>query len=102
VVSARAKKLGILTIQGSCDKRASLLELAVQHGFSLDRTLFVGNDVNDLAAMQACGLSACPADSHPTVRQAAAIRLKRRGGDAVVRELVEDVLGLNVGPVHHA
>lgn len=96
VVAARAAKLRVPCVQGVADKRAAIAALGDREGFALERTLFVGNDLNDLAAMKLCGVSACPADSHAAVLAAATHRLKTRGGAGVAREIVEDVLGLNM------
>ena len=98
VVRARGRKLKVPVFQGLPDKSASIQALARREKFSLRRTLFVGNDVNDLAALRLCGYSACPSDSHPAVLQAAAIRLAAQGGHGAVRELVEQVMGLDVTP----
>lgn len=94
VVSRRGEKLRVPVVQGVTDKRAALTELGVTQGFDLTRTLFIGNDVNDLPAMRACGFSACPADAHPTVRAEAAFVLATLGGMGVAREIVEGLLGI--------
>ena len=39
---------------------------------------FVGNDLNDLGAMQLAGLSICPADSHASIKEIADIKLLTR------------------------
>lgn len=96
VVQRRADKLKIPCVQGSVDKRASIRALAEAHGLDLATTLYVGNDVNDLPAMEECGMRACPADAHPDVREVVDIVTTARGGDGVIRELW-DVLGLR-GP----
>jgi 3-deoxy-D-manno-octulosonate 8-phosphate phosphatase (KDO 8-P phosphatase) len=96
VVGARGQKLGIPVLSGQADKRAGLISLAERERFDLARTLFIGNDVNDLPAMRLCGLSACPSDSHPAVLAAATFSLATAGGYGVVRELVEQTLGLDV------
>jgi len=46
--------------------------------------------------MDICGFTACPADSHKKIKQISSIVLKTNGGFGVVRELLEDVLGLNL------
>ena len=96
VVSARAAKLKIRAVQGLSDKRAAIAALAEKEGFSLSRTLFVGNDLNDLNAMLSCGMSACPSDSHSKVLAAATFKLKARGGHGVVRELVEEIFKIDM------
>ena len=95
VVTARANKLKITALQGFDDKVEGIKELAVREGFNLQNVLYVGNDLNDYRVMQLCGFTACPSDSHETIKSISTIELRAKGGDGVVRELLEDVLGLN-------
>jgi 3-deoxy-D-manno-octulosonate 8-phosphate phosphatase (KDO 8-P phosphatase) len=95
VVSARAKKLKIPALQGISDKAQGIKELVANEGFDLARVLYVGNDLNDYRVMQLCGYSACPSDSHQTIKEIATVVLNTEGGKGVVRELLEDVLKLN-------
>jgi len=96
VVSRRGEKLQVPVYQGSGNKVESLSKMSQTHGFELNRALFVGNDLNDYDAMRACGFSVCPADSHPQICDIAGVVLKANGGAGVVRELVEDVLKLDM------
>jgi len=95
VVSRRAEKLKINCIQGSQDKASALQCLAREKGFSLSQALYVGNDLNDLEAMQLCGYSACPRDAHAEVQKIATFQLQTLGGQGVVREIVENLLKLD-------
>jgi len=96
VVSARAKKLGIPVLQGIKNKKNTLIELAKKDGIDISRVMYVGNDLNDFHVMGICGLSACPVDSHASIKELATITLKTKGGCGVVRELVENVLNINI------
>lgn len=96
VITCRGKKLGIEVFQGVTDKLNSLKKLSIQYGFNLDKTLFVGNDLNDYCVMHGCGFSVCPADSHPRILDIASTRLKTEGGKGVVRELVEIIFGIDI------
>lgn len=95
VVTARAKKLSIRALQGISDKLEALMELSKQESYSLDKILYVGNDLNDYHVMQECGYSVCPADSHYKIKEIATKVLQTRGGEGVVRELLEDVFELD-------
>jgi len=95
VVSARANKLKIQALQGIENKVDTLTGLAESNGFKIERILYVGNDLNDYRIMQLCGYIICPADSHEKIKQISTVTLKTNGGNGVVRELLEDVLGLN-------
>ena len=89
IVSARAKKLKIQAIQGVEDKVQELLSLAKTNEYNLNRVLYVGNDINDYKAMKLCGYSACPSDSHEKIRSIATFVLQKKGGNGVIRELLE-------------
>ena len=96
VVTARANKLQIPVIQGVKDKSKSIKELADRENFNLDKVLYLGNDLNDYYAMKLCGLTVCPSDSHSKIISVSNIILKTTGGNGVVRELLEEVLELNL------
>ena len=95
VVRARANKLDIQVIHGVSNKLQSLRSLAKNNNYDLSKIIFVGNDVNDYGVMQACGYSACPSDSHKKIKSISSIVLESKGGDGVVRELMEEVLGMD-------
>jgi N-acylneuraminate cytidylyltransferase/3-deoxy-D-manno-octulosonate 8-phosphate phosphatase (KDO 8-P phosphatase) len=95
VVTARANKLKIPVLQGINNKVEALKEIANKEGFNLQNILYVGNDLNDYQVMKLCGFSVCPADSHPKIKEISDVVLKTNVGNGVVRELLEDVLGLD-------
>jgi YrbI family 3-deoxy-D-manno-octulosonate 8-phosphate phosphatase len=95
VVTARANKLKILAFQGVNNKVSAVNELVKKQGFDIDKIYYVGNDLNDYRVMQHCGYTACPSDSHPDIKKIADITLNTKGGDGVVRELLEKNLKIN-------
>src|SRR5690606_6370445 len=98
VVAARARKLGVPVIQNSEDKRAALETWAASAGVPLDRIAYVGNDVNDIGALEAVGWPIVVPGSHPLAAAAARVQLTRRGGHGAVRELAERVLAARTTP----
>jgi YrbI family 3-deoxy-D-manno-octulosonate 8-phosphate phosphatase len=96
VVGARAAKLKVPVLQAVTDKPEAVSALAQKQGLSMSEILFVGNDLNDLDVMTACGLSACPSDSHPRICAAATFVLQTRGGEGVAREVAEKILGIDI------
>ena len=96
VVMARARKLRVRAIAGQSDKGAALRQLAADEGFALAKTLFVGNDLNDLSAIRLCGYAACPSDSHPIILETVTFRLRAAGGTGVAREIVEGLFGIDM------
>ena len=93
VVSARGRKLAVPVVQCADDKETALKEICTAGGLDPARVVFVGNDTNDLPAMALVGYPVAVADAHPEVLAAAWQTLATRGGDGVVREIVDRILG---------
>lgn len=89
VVASRGKKLGIETIQGSNDKKSDLLDFCDCNQINPLAVLYVGNDLNDLDAMKAVGYSVAPADAHPSIIAVARLVTRARGGEGVIREMLD-------------
>jgi len=96
VVSARAEKLQISVLQGIENKVLGIEEIIKKENCKLENILYVGNDLNDYRVMSICEFTACPADSHEKIKQISNIVLKTNGGHGVVRELIEDILDLDL------
>lgn len=93
VVAARARKLSIPVVQGLSDKAAALKAHMAEAGADPSRVLYVGNDVNDLAAMRLVGYPVAPADAHPTILALACFVTRARGGEGVIRDLIDHIDG---------
>ena len=93
LVDRFASKLGIrFAIKGCKDKGAALQDFCRTTGIPLERTAVMGDDVNDLAALQIAGLSVAPANAQPEVKTQVSMVLERGGGQGAVRQLVEILL----------
>jgi YrbI family 3-deoxy-D-manno-octulosonate 8-phosphate phosphatase len=93
LVARRAEKLAIPELhQGVMDKLSVIREMAMRHGVSLRQVAYIGDDVNDIEALKAVGLSAAPANSLPQVLGIVDYICEKRGGEGAVRELVELIL----------
>lgn len=100
VAHAIASKLKIENpYLGIKKKDEALLDFSMRHGIPLKRICYVGDDINDLPALQIAGISAAPANSHPSVLEVVSLRLKARGGAGAVRELIDQLLQFN--RLHH-
>jgi len=95
VVTSRAKKLHIRCIQGVNDKAAYLDSYLIQNKKSRHGLLYVGNDLNDLRAIQIAGFSLAPSDAHPLIKEQVNLVLLSKGGEGFVREVIEKVLCLD-------
>jgi 3-deoxy-D-manno-octulosonate 8-phosphate phosphatase KdsC-like HAD superfamily phosphatase len=54
--------------------------------------MYVGNDINDLACMNAVGYAVAVGDAHSTVLEQADLVLSARGGFGAIRELCDLLL----------
>ena len=90
IVHARAAKLKIDNVfSGVSDKLEVVQSLCTRGHYVLDEVAYIGDDLNDLAAMQCVGLACAVADAAEPVKSAAHYVTQRRGGDGAVRELCE-------------
>lgn len=99
VVELRCKKMKIKCFSGIPDKLEFLESQVASKGAdiseSLQRTIYVGNDLNDLSIMRKVGLSIAPADAHPAILEICDIKGVQKGGQDFVREIIELMLGLD-------
>jgi len=92
LVDRLALKLRIKHVSKGCrDKATALRELSTSTGMALTYICFMGDDVNDLPAMQIAGVSAAPANATSEVLAGAEFVTKNTGGNGAVRELVEAI-----------
>jgi len=93
LVDRFAAKMGIIDVEKGCkDKAGALRRFADKAGLELSEICFMGDDVNDIPAMQIAGIAAAPANAQPAARQYATFISEKSGGNGAVRELVEAVL----------
>ncbi len=93
IVSRRASELGLSPVrQGALDKTAPFEEILAEAGVEAREVGYVGDDVLDLPILRRAGVSACPADAHPLVRQRVDVVLSAPGGRGAVREFIDRVL----------
>lgn len=90
IVHARAAKLKIDDVFiGANNKRLAIDELCSRHGIALDEIAFIGDDLNDLPALECVGLACAVADAAQPVIASAHYVSSRRGGDGAVRDVCE-------------
>ncbi len=93
IVNRRATELGIERIvQGREDKLTALEELLSEQDIAMDQIAYMGDDLPDLAAIQAVGLGMTVADGDEFVAAHADWRSQRPGGRGAVREACEFIL----------
>lgn len=93
MVTSRANSLHMKYYYvGQRPKLEVLDEWLSQLNLTYDQVAFMGDDVNDLEIMEKVGLSICPADSSEAIKKISNIILARKGGDAAVREFIDQYL----------
>ena len=94
-VIARLQKLGIQAIfSGVTDKLTVLQTWCTEQQINPDEVLYMGDDIPDIAPMQAVGLPTCPADACSETLQLAKYVSPIAGGKGCVRDVIEKVLKL--------
>lgn len=96
VVAARCAKLQISCTHGVENKLPLMRKWLDEQGISLDETLYIGNDINDLVCIAAAGCGVVPADAHPAALALADLVLTKRGGKGALRELADMILEAGV------
>ncbi len=88
-----AVKMSIVDIYKGCkDKAAALSFFCKKYELDFSQVCFMGDDVNDLSALELAGLSAAPANAHGSVKKKVMLITKHSGGQGALRELIDHVL----------
>lgn len=88
-----AKKFGIGEVYGGCkDKASAVRDFAARHDLELAEICFIGDDVNDVPALELCGLAVTPAGSHAAAMAKAGVVTSKSGGRGAVREVIDALL----------
>ena len=89
----RAEKLKLDILEEGCsDKLTVVKKLCEKYEIELKNVAYVGDDINDIEVIKNVGYGCCPADAMPQVREVAKYVAKAKGGEGVIREIVENIL----------
>ena len=91
VVLARGTKMGVEVLQGLADKAESIDQYLKQKNLSWNEVWYIGNDVNDMGAIEKAKLSISPADAVKKVRNTVDIVLKTNGGSGILSEIATEL-----------
>ncbi|WP_192036575.1 HAD hydrolase family protein [Halomonas sp. YLGW01] len=93
MVTQRAAALGIEHVfQHRDDKLTALRELTQSLGLELEQAAYCGDDLQDLAAIQAAGLGITVPNAPPYMRREADWVTERSGGHGAVRDICDTLL----------
>lgn len=89
----RAEKLKLDILESGCsDKVAAIKNICEKRNISLENVCYVGDDINDLEVIKLVGYGCCPSDAIPKVKEFAKYITVAKGGEGVIREVVEKIM----------
>ncbi len=93
LVERRAEMLGVKHCYvGTTPKIETLNAWVEKLNLKLEEIAYIGDDVKDIPVLEKVGLSFCPADAVPEVKEVCDVILNTNGGAGCVRELVDEYL----------
>ena len=89
----RAEKLQLDIFESGCkDKLAEILRICKERNIDISDVCYVGDDINDIEALEAVGYSCCPADASPEVKTIVKYISKHKGGCGAVRDCIDNYI----------
>ncbi len=89
----RAAKLKLDILEVGCkDKVGTVKRICAEHGIELENVCYIGDDINDIELIELVGFGCAPADGVPQLKKVARYVTRTRGGEGVIREIVEKIL----------
>lgn len=89
----RAEKLQVDEIlQNIKDKVVAIKQLCEKYHVSPEQVAYVGDDVNDLGAINYVGYGCCVKNAHSTIKKCADYVSSYNGGQGAVREIIDYIL----------
>jgi YrbI family 3-deoxy-D-manno-octulosonate 8-phosphate phosphatase len=93
VIRKRCKKLQIKDIHlGVRSKLKFLKKLAIKYSLNKNEICFVGDDVQDIPAINWSGFSAVPCNAVESVKNSVKYISSEKGGHGAVREIIDVIL----------
>ncbi|MBX7093952.1 MAG: HAD-IIIA family hydrolase [Flavobacteriales bacterium] len=93
MVKERMAYLGVTDVfLRASDKLKVFKEYTADHHLDYSEILYIGDDLPDYHVMKQVGLSVCPNDAAEEIRGMVDYVSPRKGGEGVVREMIEQTL----------
>ena len=90
----RCEKLKIDVLAQGCEDKVSCINrLCATYKIKPEEVVYIGDDLPDVDAVGFVGLGCCPADGSEAVKAVAKYVTKAKGGEGVIREVAEMILG---------
>ena len=97
VVKKRADKMGLKCYHGISRKIDFIKSYIYEKKFNngSEGLIYLGNDLNDLSAMDFAGYSVSPIDGHSLIKKKADLVINKKGGEGFVREFIEKIIRID-------
>lgn len=93
IVENRCKELGITELyQGIQNKADMIRDVMKKHNATTEEVAYIGDDMNDLGAIEIAGVSFAPADCTKALAPYIDIILTKKAGESPVREAIDLIL----------
>ena len=93
MVQKRAEILGVQHCYVGREPKISILKNWCKSlNIDLSEVAMIGDDINDLEIMKQVGIAVCPKNAVNAVKSLAHIQLSKNGGDACIREFIDNYL----------
>ncbi len=90
LIEVRARELGINTVLlDQRDKGTAMIQLLAESGCSPENTVYIGDDIPDIAAMRQVGITVTVPNAHAQVLATAEFITTRSGGAGAIRQLCD-------------
>lgn len=88
------EKFGVEDIYGGIRQKGIVLsELMEKYNYSYDEVLYMGDDVNDIAAFDCVKFKIAPKNANPIVKIKEGVQItEKSGGDGAFREVVDTLI----------
>ena len=90
----RAEKLKLDILESGCkDKVAAVTRICKEKNIDIVNVCYIGDDVNDVELLKLVGYGCAPADACLQAKEAADYVTRAKGGEGVIREVVDRITG---------
>ena len=92
-VKKRFKSLGVIDIYLGAENKIEIFNQIIKHTkIDINRIVYMGDDIPDLEVMKKVGLSCCPSDAAPEIKDISDYISYKKGGKGCVRDIIEQTL----------
>ena len=92
-IKIRLEHLGVKEVfLGAHNKLPILKNFLKKHNLKKENTIYIGDDIPDIEALNHVGLSCCPHDAAVDIRNICDYISPKKGGEGCVRDVIEQVL----------